>query len=362
MVEAVRKAEKARGAVRLGDRFYQATRHYPADAVVRITADCPLHDPAVIDRVVTAFAGAGCDYATNGIRYTFPEGLDTEVFTCAALERAWREARRPAEREHVTPYLRQPGRFRVLSVENETDLAGEHHRSVDQPCDLQFVRAVYGRLKDRPGFGMADVLDLLRRHPELRAIQAAAVLNEGYYRSLYQQAPAGAAPGLKLAKSQEWFARSKQVIPGCAQTFSKGYTQSVQGVAPLFLDHGKGCRVWDVDGNVFIDYVQGLLPNILGYAHAAVNAAVAGQLARGHSFSLPHPLEVQLAERLVRLIPCAELVRFGKNGSDATAGAVRAARAFRGGSGWPAAATTAGRTGTSAAPRATSASRRGRAP
>jgi glutamate-1-semialdehyde 2,1-aminomutase/spore coat polysaccharide biosynthesis protein SpsF len=98
----------------------------------------------------------------------------------------------------------------------------------------------------------------------------------------------------------------------------------------VFLSKGKGCRVWDVDGNEYIDYIQGLLPNIFGYAHDEINAAVTAQLAQGHSFSLPHPLEVKLAERLTRLIPCAERVRFGKNGSDATAGAVRAARAFTG--------------------------------
>ena len=98
----------------------------------------------------------------------------------------------------------------------------------------------------------------------------------------------------------------------------------------MFLERGKGCRVWDVDGNEYIDFVQGLLPNLLGYANEEVNAAVTQQLSQGHSFSLPHPLEVELAERLTRLIPCAEMVRFGKNGSDATAGAVRAARAFTG--------------------------------
>ena len=104
----------------------------------------------------------------------------------------------------------------------------------------------------------------------------------------------------------------------------------MQGVAPVFLAKGKGCRVWDVDGNEYIDYIQGLLPNILGYAHEEVNEAVLLQLERGHSFSLPHPVEVELAERLTKIIPCAEMVRFGKNGSDATSGAVRAARAFTG--------------------------------
>jgi glutamate-1-semialdehyde aminotransferase len=120
------------------------------------------------------------------------------------------------------------------------------------------------------------------------------------------------------------------VIPGSSQTFSKGQSQHVQGVAPIFLERGQGCRVWDVDGNEYIDYIQGLLPNVLGYCHEGVTAAVTRQLQQGHSFSLPHPLEVELAERLVRLIPCAEMVRFGKNGSDATSGAVRAARAFTG--------------------------------
>jgi len=149
-----------------------------------------------------------------------------------------------------------------------------------------------------------------------------------YFRDLYRQAASGPAPRKSLVHSQEWLERSRRVIPGAAQTFSKGPTQYVQGVSPVFLERGKGCLVWDVDGNEYIDYVQGLLPNILGYAHEEVNSAYAAQLAYGHSFSLPHPLEVELAERLTQLIPCAEKVRFGKNGSDATSGAVRVARAF----------------------------------
>jgi glutamate-1-semialdehyde aminotransferase len=133
-----------------------------------------------------------------------------------------------------------------------------------------------------------------------------------------------------LTRSKELFERASKVIPGAAQTFSKGYTQYVQGVAPIFLEHGKGSYVWDVDGNRYIDLVQGLLPNILGYADPGVNSAVSEQISRGHSFSMPHPLEVELAEKLVDIIPCAEMVRFGRNGSDATTAAVRCARAYTG--------------------------------
>ena len=124
--------------------------------------------------------------------------------------------------------------------------------------------------------------------------------------------------------------RALQTIPLASQTFSKSVLQTVEGAAPLFLERGEGCRVWDVDGNSYIDYVLGLLPVVLGYGDPAVDAALRAQLDNGISFSLSTELEIRLAEELVRLIPCAEMVRFGKNGSDATSAAIRLARAHTG--------------------------------
>src|SRR2546430_3890716 len=137
-------------------------------------------------------------------------------------------------------------------------------------------------------------------------------------------------PGRSLARSREYFARARKVIPSCTQTFSKGPTQFVQGVAPIFLERGRGSHVWDVDGNEYVDYVMALCPIVLGYDDPDVIAAVQRQLADGVTFSLAHPLEVEVAEALAKIVPCAEMVRFGKNGSDATSGAVRAARAYTG--------------------------------
>jgi len=102
----------------------------------------------------------------------------------------------------------------------------------------------------------------------------------------------------------------------------------VQGVAPNFLTRGEGAFVWDIDGNRYIDYILGLGPVILGYSDPEVNKAVIDQIKDGVSFSLPHPIEVEVAHTLCEIIPCAEMVRFGKNGSDVTAAAVRAARAY----------------------------------
>ncbi len=120
------------------------------------------------------------------------------------------------------------------------------------------------------------------------------------------------------------------LIPSCTQTFSKGHTQFSRGVSPVFIERGKGSHVWDVDGNEYIDYSMALGSIILGYAYPEVNKVIEERLKDGITYSLPHPLEIDLAELLVETIPCAEMARFGKNGSDATAGAVRASRAYTG--------------------------------
>lgn len=134
----------------------------------------------------------------------------------------------------------------------------------------------------------------------------------------------------RYQRSTDLLARAERVIPTGSQTFSKSRVQFPAGFAPLFLDRGRGGRVWDVDGHGYVDLVGGLLPVVLGYGDPDVDRAIRDQLERGITFSLATELEIDLAERLVDLIPCAEKVRFGKNGSDATAAAIRLARAWTG--------------------------------
>ncbi|MFH1662268.1 MAG: aminotransferase class III-fold pyridoxal phosphate-dependent enzyme [Candidatus Falkowbacteria bacterium] len=122
----------------------------------------------------------------------------------------------------------------------------------------------------------------------------------------------------------------KKVIPLASQTFSKSYLQYIKGNVPLFVTRAKGSRIWDVDGNEYVDFINGLLPVILGYQYPAVDNAIKEQLEKGITFSLPSTLEYELAQLLIKHIPCAEMVRFGKNGSDVTTGAIRLARAITG--------------------------------
>ena len=131
-----------------------------------------------------------------------------------------------------------------------------------------------------------------------------------------------------IEKSQALLARAKKRIPACSQTLAKGPSQYVQGVAPNFLEKGLGARVWDVDGNEYLDYNMGIGPISLGYAYPKVDDAIRAQLKKGITFSLVSPLEVEVAELISEVIPNAESVRFSKTGCDVTTAALRVARAF----------------------------------
>lgn len=167
------------------DRFLTAARPFAPEAIVRLTGDCPLADPAVIDAVIDRFRAGACDYASNVEPPTYPDGLDVEVVRMSALERAHRDARLPSEREHVTPYVRShPDIFPRANVENPVDLS--HLRwTVDEPADLLFVEEIYRRLyPSNPAFAMADILELLDRDPKLADINAGFERNAGMAKSL----------------------------------------------------------------------------------------------------------------------------------------------------------------------------------
>jgi spore coat polysaccharide biosynthesis protein SpsF len=164
------------------DRYFRAAQLAKAEVVVRITSDCPLIDPEITDKTVAAFLEARPDYASNSLQRTYPRGLDTEVMSVAALGRVWQQARKPYEREHVTPYIYEhPAEFKLLSVTGDADHSG-HRWTVDTPEDLEFVRAIYARLKDNANFLWRDVLDLLDREPGLMELNGSVLqkaLHEG---------------------------------------------------------------------------------------------------------------------------------------------------------------------------------------
>ena len=161
------------------DRYYHAAMQSQAEVVVRITSDCPLIEPEIIDLTVKTFLEHGSlDYAGNSLPpRTFPRGLDVEVFSFEALARAWREDTNPAWREHVTPYIyRHPEKFRLHAVINDADLSSRRW-TVDTAADLAFVRKIYEQFS-HDGFSWREVLKLLEKHPEWLEINRHVVQKE----------------------------------------------------------------------------------------------------------------------------------------------------------------------------------------
>lgn len=165
------------------DRYYQAAKAFDADPVVRITADCPVIDPEIVDEVVEFYLSG--DYDACSLEGGFPDGLDVAVFSFSALSTAWRKATLPSEREHVGPYIENhPERFHRGSYEKFGNL-GHLRWTVDEERDLRFIRAIYERLyREGEIFLTGDILDLLQREPDLLEINAGIIRNEGYLKSL----------------------------------------------------------------------------------------------------------------------------------------------------------------------------------
>ncbi|MFH2106795.1 MAG: glycosyltransferase family protein [Candidatus Micrarchaeota archaeon] len=153
------------------DRYYNAARQNNADVIVRVTSDCPLVDPDVLDELVNLFLGGNYDYVSNNKPPSYPHGLDAEVFSFAALEKAWKEAKLSAEREHVTPYMRKnPGLFRIGNLRNKADLS-KMRWTVDFEEDYLLVKKIYSLLGKKAishDFNFSEILRILNVHPELQ--------------------------------------------------------------------------------------------------------------------------------------------------------------------------------------------------
>jgi spore coat polysaccharide biosynthesis protein SpsF (cytidylyltransferase family) len=175
------------------DRYYRAALDCGAKTIVRITSDCPLIDPSLVDMATSKFKEGGFDYVSVG--GTYPDGLDTEVFSMIALEKAQKKATLGSEREHVTPFIwKRPERFRIYGFKAAEDYS-KMRWTVDDEQDLLFVRSVYEGFKcSESPFGMEEILEFLRDNPKLSEINSGTMRNEGYVKSLREDEAAGEKP------------------------------------------------------------------------------------------------------------------------------------------------------------------------
>ncbi len=294
------------------DRYYQVAKKYRAETVVRITADCPLVDPQVVDEVIDLFRTSSVDYCATAP--SFGDGLDVEVFAFTALEQAWEKGQSKFEREHVSPYIRNSGLFQLKFLESPMDIS--HCRwTVDEPEDYQVVKQVFEYFAPRLDFSWQEIWQLQQQRPEIFSINQHIGRNEG----------------AELGTGQKLWKRAKKVIPGGSMLLSKRSEMFLPKFWPSYFSKAKGCKVWDLDGKEYIDMsIMGIGTNTLGYGHPEVDAAVQEVIEKGNMSTFNAPEEVYLAEKLVELHPWANMVRFARTGGEVCAIAIRIARAASG--------------------------------
>lgn len=292
-------------------RYMKAASLLDADNIVRITGDCPLIDPSLVDAVIDLHQRNQSDYTSNANPPTFPDGLDVEVFTIGALQIADKNGVSQHDREHVTPFIRESNKFAKSNYQSDEDHSDKRW-TVDTPEDLTVVKKILEHFTPRQDFSWHEVLDLYTKNPEYFLANQAHKRNEG----------------MRIGSGQKLWNRAKKVIPGGNMLLSKRSEMFLPDKWPSYYSRAKGCEVWDLDGNRFIDMsIMGIGTNVLGYGHPEVDEAVIETVHNGNMSTLNCPEEVYLAERLIKLHPWAEQVRLARTGGEANAIAVRIARA-----------------------------------
>jgi glutamate-1-semialdehyde 2,1-aminomutase len=281
---------------------------------VRITGDCPLVDPQLVDECIRLFRAENFDYFSNVSKPSYPDGLDIEVVSLAALERAMLESDKPFDREHVTPYIRETSGFNISGIQNDKDLSALRW-TVDEPADLEVINNVFRYFAPDIYFNWQQVLELQRNQPHLFLANQHIRRNEGAI----------------IGTGQKLWKRAKKVIPGGNMLLSKRAEMFLPDQWPAYFSKAKGCKVWDLDGKEFIDMsIMGIGTNALGYGHPEVDEAVSEVVAAGNMSTLNCSEEVYLAEKLIEIHPWADMVRFARSGGEANAIAIRIARAATG--------------------------------
>jgi glutamate-1-semialdehyde 2,1-aminomutase len=296
------------------ERFYFAARAHNADIVIRITGDCPLVDSELVDQCIQEFLDKKVDYLSNTNPPTFPDGLDVEVFSFNALEKAYQEASSNFDLEHVTPYLRTPEKFTQASINNNQDYSNLRW-TVDELVDLKVIKNIFEHFAPNIHFHWQDVLELQKTNPTL--FNANIHINRN--------------SGANMSTGQKLWKRAKDVIPGGNMLLSKRAEMFLPEKWPAYFSKAKGCSVWDLDNIKYTDMsIMGIGTNTLGYGHPEVDDAVLQVIQKGNMSTLNAPEEVYLAEKLIELHPWADMVRFARSGGEANAIAIRIARAFTG--------------------------------
>lgn len=294
-------------------RYHDANEIIQADMIVRITADCPLVDPVLVDKVIAEIISKNKEYVSNTITETFADGFDVEVFTSEALKIAHWNASSDYQREHVTPYMK--ANFDVAELTTGLIAKSDLRVTVDVPEDLFMLSEL---LKIEPNLlnvGYEDITSKLLRTPSITALNSTQIRNQGS----------------KMSEQQKLWQRAKNSILGGNMLLSKRPEMFAPEQWPAYFEEAKGCEILTKTGETLIDVsLMGIGTNLLGYGDSDVDAAVFEAIKKGNMSTLNCFEEVELAEKLALMHGGDVLCKFARSGGEANAIALRIARAFSG--------------------------------
>lgn len=295
-------------------RYYDASKKNNSNIIIRITGDCPLIDPQLIDKFLRIFKKKKVDYLNNIYPPTFPDGLDIEIFSFQALKKTYKLAKTQYDKEHVTPFMQNSKTLKKLNIKSKIDYS-KIRLTVDEKEDIEVLKLVIKHFGSKLNFNLKDLIKLYKKKPILFKLNSNIARNEG----------------AKLTKTQKLWKRAKSIIPGGNMLLSKRPELFLPGLWPAYYKKAKGCNIWDLDGKKYTDIsLMGVGSNTLGYANSEIDNAVIKAISQSNMSTLNCPEEVELCERLLALHPWADMARLARTGGEASAMCVRIARAASG--------------------------------
>ena len=294
------------------NRYFMSSKKFKSDIIIRITADCPLVDPKIIDEYIDILIKEKLDYVYNGFPHTYPDGMDVEVFRFKALKTAHTKAKTKIQKEGVTKYFRDNlKKFKTKHIKCPINNVSSLRITIDEEVDLKLVRKIFDYFKPNINFNLSQIIELSKKKPALFKVNSHINLNEGSY----------------LDINQKLWKRAKEIIPGGNSLLSKNPDMFLPGKWPTYFSKCKNINIWDLSNKRFIDMsTMGVGTNILGYANSKVDNEVKKFINFGSISSLNSPEEVKLAEKLLDMHQNFEMVKFARTGGEANAIAIRIAR------------------------------------
>ena len=246
------------------NRYIEAAKKYSAETIIRVTADCPLVDPGILDKMIDLYDKNNCDLVTNVYPPTFPDGYDLEIFSFKSLKKVNTLTKNLYDREHVTSYFYKSKKFNIINFTNRIDLSLKR-LTLDEINDLNFIKIIFNKFKPNIHFKYSEVEQIIKKNPY-------------YFKDTSKR-----NEGSRLNNGQKLWLRAKNSILNGNMLLSKNPDQHLPDTWPAYFTKTSGAKVWDLDNNMYDDFsLMGVGTNILGYSNKEVDKAVSLTVSKGN--------------------------------------------------------------------------------